>query len=146
MISAQAHSAIMRNLGRIEGYAFDMEHDETESAVISNVERICEILEAEMASEGESPTRFAGASFDRRTLPARRDAPFRQGGHSPSEEPEAPRCRLDLLRTMPAGPLAGYLGLELGAGYGGVPDDWYDWLTEPIDRKGVHDEKESRTP
>lgn len=53
MISAQAHSAIMRNLGRIEGYAFDMEHAEIESAVISNVERICEILDAEGRSCAE---------------------------------------------------------------------------------------------
>ena len=134
MISAQAHSAIMRNLGRIEGIAL-CEEEDIQAMLTANVKGICEILEAEMASEGESPTRFAGASFDRRTLPARRDAPFRQGGHSPSEEPEAPRCRLDLLRTMPAGPLAGYLGLELGVGYCGVPDDWYDWLTEPIERR-----------
>ena len=132
MISTQAHSAIMRNLGRIEGIAH-CEEEDIQASLIMNVDRICKILEAEMASEGESPTRFAGA-------------PFRQGGHSPPEEPEAPRCRLDLIRTMPAGPLAGYLGLELGAGYCGVPDDWYDWLTEPIDRKGVHDEKEPRTP
>ena len=116
MISAQAHSAIMRCIGRIEGYAFDMEHDETESAVISNVEEICKILEAEMASEGESPTRFAGA-------------PFRQGGHSPSEEPEAPRCRLDLIRTLPMRELAEYLGREVGGGF-----DWLGWLTEPIER------------
>ena len=132
MISAQAHSAIMRNLGRIEGIAL-CEEEDIQAMLTANVEEICKILEAEMASEGESPTRFAGA-------------PFRQGGHSPSEEPEAPRCRLDLIRTMPAGPLAGYLGLVLGTGYCGVPDDWYDWLTEPIDLKGVHDEKEPRTP
>ena len=78
MISAQAHSAIMRNLGRIEGIAY-CEEEDIQASLIMNVDRICKILEAEMASEGESPTRFAGASFDRRTLPARRDAPFGQG-------------------------------------------------------------------
>ena len=84
MISAQAHSAIMRNLGRIEGFAH-CEEEDIKSLLLEPVNRICETLEAEMASEGESPTRFAGASFDRRTLPARRDAPFRQGaGDNPS--------------------------------------------------------------
>ena len=118
MISAQAHSAIMRNLGRIEGIAL-CEEEDIQASLIMNVDRICKILEAEMASEGESPTRFAGA-------------PFRQGGHSPSEEPEAPRCRLDLLRTLPAGPLAEYLEREIGDS---VPVDWLGWLTEPIERR-----------
>ena len=66
MISAQAHSAIMRNLGRIEGIAL-CEEEDIQAMLTANAERICEILDAEMASEGESPTRFAGA-------------PFRQGG------------------------------------------------------------------
>lgn len=141
MISAQARSAIMRNLGRIEGIAL-CEEEDIQAMLTANVEEICKILEAEMASEGESPTRFAGASFDRRTLPARRDAPFRQGGHSPSEEPEAPRCRLDLIRTMPIRALAEYLEREIGDS---VPVDWLGWLTESIERR-VHHEEEPRTP
>ena len=60
MISAQAHSAIMRNLGRIEGIAL-CEEEDIQAMLTANVTGICEILEAEMASEGESPTRFAGA-------------------------------------------------------------------------------------
>ena len=60
----------MRNLGRIEGYAFDMEHAETESAVISNVERICEILEAEARGAAEpAPVRCRADQI--RTLPMR---------------------------------------------------------------------------
>ena len=75
MISAQAHSAIMRNLGRIEGYAFDMEHAETESAVISNVERICEILEAEARGAAEpAPVRYRADLI--RTLPMRELAEY----------------------------------------------------------------------
>lgn len=75
MISAQAHSAIMRNLGRIEGYAFDMEHAETELAVISNVERICEILDAEDRSCAEqAPVRCRADLI--RTLPMRELAEY----------------------------------------------------------------------
>ena len=106
MISAQAHSAIMRNLGRIEGYAFDMAHAEIESAVISNVERICEILEAEMRAETPVNDR-------------------RYGEQAPV------RCRADLIRTLPMRELAEYLGREVGGGF-----DWLGWLTEPIERKG----------
>ena len=127
MISMKGYSAIMRCIGRIEGIA-SCEEDEIQASLIMNADRICEILEAEMASEGESPTRFAGA-------------PFRQGGHSPSEEPEAPRCRLDLIRTMPMRELAEYLGREVGGGF-----DWLGWLTEPIGRKGEHHEEKPRTP
>ena len=118
MISAQAHSAIMRNLGRIEGIAL-CEEEDIQAMLTANVKGICEILEAEMASEGESPTRFAGA-------------PFRQGGHSPSEEPEAPRCRLDRIRTLPMRALSEYLEREIGDS---VPVDWLGWLTEPIKRR-----------
>lgn len=70
MISMKGYSAIMRNLGRIEGYAFDMAHDEAESAVISNVERICEILEAEDRGAAEpAPVRCRADLI--RTLPMR---------------------------------------------------------------------------
>lgn len=107
MISAQAHSAIMRNLGRIEGYAFDMEHAEVESAVISNVDRICEILEAEI--RGETPV------DDRR-----------YGEQAPV------RCRLDLIRALPMRALAEYLEREIGDS---VPVDWLGWLMETIERR-----------
>ena len=60
MISMKGYSAIMRSLGRIEGIAL-CEEEDIQASLIMNVDRICKILEAEMASEGESPTRFAGA-------------------------------------------------------------------------------------
>ena len=77
MISMKGYSAIMRCIGRIEGIAL-CEEEDIQAMLTANVKRICEILDAEMASEGESPTRFAGA-------------PFRQGGHPSSEEPCATR-------------------------------------------------------
>ncbi len=94
MISAQAHSAIMRNLGRIEGIAL-CEEEDIRAMLIGNAERICEILEAE----------------------GRSDAP-------------TPRCRLDLIRTLPMRALAEYLGRDFGGDF-----DWLDWLTEPIERR-----------
>ncbi len=117
MISAQAHSAIMRNLGRIEGIAL-CEEEDIQASLIMNADRICEILEAEM--RGETPV------DDRR-----------YGEQTPV------RCRADLIRTLPMRALAEYLKREIGDS---VPVDWLGWLTEPIGRKGEHHEKEPRTP
>ena len=67
MISMKGYSAIMRCIGRIEGIAL-CEEEDIQAMLTANVKRICEILDAEMASEGESPTRFAGAPFTQRGL------------------------------------------------------------------------------
>lgn len=54
---------------------------------------------------------------------------------------DPPRCRLDLIRTLPMRELAEYLGREVGAGF-----DWLGWLTESIGRKGTGYEEKPRTP
>ena len=99
MISAQAHSAIMRNLGRIEGIAH-CEEEDIKSLLLTPVDLICETLEAEMASEGESPILFAGAPFrqwagDNPSSVCFADSspctggPIRKGGHH-EEKPRTP--------------------------------------------------------
>ena len=99
MISMKGYSAIMRSLGRIEGIAL-CEEEDIQASLILNVDRICEILEAEMASEGESPTRFAGAPFrqwtgDNPSSVCFADSspctgePIRKGGHH-EEKPRTP--------------------------------------------------------
>ena len=98
MISAQAHSAIMRSLGRIEGIAL-CEEEDIQAMLTANVKGICEILEAEMASEGESPTRFAGApsgkgAGDNPSVSFADSSPctgepIRKGGHH-EEKPRTP--------------------------------------------------------
>lgn len=106
MISAQGYSAIMRKLGRIEGIAL-CEEEDIRAGLILNVDRICEILEAE------------------------RDPSFGGADSSPYRGADAPaRCRADLIRTLPIRALAGYLAREVGGDF-----DWLGWLTEPIGRK-----------
>ena len=98
MISAQAHSAIMRCIGRIEGIAL-CEEEDIQAMLTANVKKICKILEAEMASEGESPTRFAGApsgkgAGDNPSVSFADSSPctgepIRKGGHH-EEKPRTP--------------------------------------------------------
>lgn len=69
MISAQAHSAIMRSLGRIEGIAL-CEEEDIQAMLTANVKRICEILDAEDRSCAEqAPVRCRLDQI--RTLPMR---------------------------------------------------------------------------
>ena len=69
MISAQAHSAIMRNLGRIEGIAL-CEEEDIQAMLTANVKRICEILDAEDSNCAEqAPVRCRLDQI--RTLPMR---------------------------------------------------------------------------
>lgn len=106
MISAQAHSAIMRSLGRIEGIAL-CEEEDIQAMLTANVKGICEILDAEMRAETPVNDR-------------------RYGEQAPV------RCRLDQIRTLPMRALAEYLEREIGDS---VPVDWLGWLTEPIERR-----------
>lgn len=106
MISAQAHSAIMRSLGRIEGIAL-CEEEDIKSLLLTPVDLICETLEAEMRAETPVNDR-------------------RYGEQAPV------RCRLDQIRTLPMRALAEYLEREIGDS---VPVDWLGWLTEPIERR-----------
>lgn len=70
MISAQAHSAIMRNLGRIEGIAL-CEAEDIQAMLVMNVDRICEILEAEDRSCAEPDPSLRCRLDLIRTLPMR---------------------------------------------------------------------------
>lgn len=94
MISMKGYSAIMRCIGRIEGIA-SCEEDEIQASLIMNADRICKILEAEMASESESPTRFAGAPFRQGAIPLPRSRRRRSAGWICSA-----RCRPGLLRAI----------------------------------------------
>lgn len=69
MISAQAHSAIMRNLGRIEGIAL-CEEEDIQAMLTANVKRICEILEAKDRGAAE-PAPLRCRLDQIRTLPMR---------------------------------------------------------------------------
>lgn len=69
MISMKGYSAIMRNLGRIEGIAL-CEEEDIRAMLIGNAERICEILDAEDRSCAEqAPVRCRLDQI--RTLPMR---------------------------------------------------------------------------